>query len=75
MRGFILLYPTRQDVRPRTSRGRPYLGPYASFPDVLIRRGHEKTLYRRRVRVGRTNYVLRTPGRKGRPENLHMSPN
>ena len=28
--------------RPRTSRRRPNLGQYVSFPDVLIRRGRRK---------------------------------
>ena len=28
--------------RPRTLSGRPSLGPYESFPDVLIRRGRRK---------------------------------
>ena len=30
--------------RPRTSRGRSNLGPYVSFPDVLIRRGRRKVV-------------------------------
>ena len=34
--------PSRSARRPRTSRGQPKLGPYVSFPAVLIRRGRRK---------------------------------
>ena len=36
--------PFHSARRQRTSRGRPHLGPYVSFPDVLIRRGRRKNI-------------------------------
>ena len=44
------------------------------FPDVLIRRGRRKTLHGRLVRIGRTNYVLRTSGRKRTSGKLSYGP-
>ena len=61
--------------RPRTSRGRPNLDPYVSFPDVLIRRGRE-------IGVASTSHpnrtyecVLRTPRRKRTSVKLTYGPN
>ena len=36
-----------------TSRGRPNLGPYVSFPDVLLRSGVRRTLFVRSIRTWR----------------------
>ena len=44
---------------PRTMSGRPSLGPYASCPDVLIRRGRSKDV----VSTSRPSFALRTLGR------------
>ena len=62
--------------RPRTLSGRPILGPYLSFADVLIRRGRRKRRYidvasESDVRI--TFYGCRDV--KGRPENLQMGSN
>ena len=50
--------------RPRTSRWRPNLDPYVSFPASLFVADVDKTSLRRRVRIERTNNVKRTPVRK-----------
>ena len=59
--------------RPRTSREQPHFGPYVSFPDVLIRRGRRKDVAST-SRIGRTNDVLRTPGRKKTSGKLTYGP-
>ena len=50
--------------RRRTSRGRPNLGPYVSFPDVPIRRGRRKDVASMSRPTRTYDNVLRTPGRK-----------
>ena len=68
----ITSWTTHSARRPQTLSGRPSLGHYKSFPDVLIRRGPRKKLHRRRVRDWRTNYALRTPGRDRTSEKLDL---
>ena len=43
-----------------TSRGRPNLYPYVSFPDVLLRTGVRLTLFVRSIRTRRRSDVLST---------------
>ena len=60
--------------RPRTFSGRSILGRMKVFRTSLFIADVEKTFYRRRVQVGRTNYVLRTPGRKRTSGKLSYGP-
>ena len=59
----LQVHPTRQDVHRRRE---DYLiwARTQVFRTTLFVADVEKTLHRRRVRIGRTNDVLRTPGRK-----------
>ena len=61
---------THSTRRPRTLSGRSTLGPYESFPDVLIRRGRRKDInVASESDVPITFYGRRDV--KGRPENFH----
>ena len=68
--------PTHSARRPRTLSGRPTLiwARMKVFRTSLFVADEEKALHRRRVRVGRTNNVLRTPGRKRAPGKLSYGP-
>ena len=52
----------------------PYYGPMKVFRTFLFVADEEKTLNRRRVRVGRTTYELQRPGRKRTSGKLSYGP-
>ena len=67
------LIPTRQDVDGRWEDALPWAR-MKVFRTSLFVADVDKTLRRRRVRIGRSYYVLRTPGRKRTPWKLSYGP-
>ena len=70
----VWIHPSQSARRPRTLSGRPTLGPYDFFPDVLIRRGRTKG---RCIDVTSDSDVriafYRRRDIKGCPENFHRA--
>ena len=56
----VVLSTSYSDV---TSRWRPNLGPYVSFPDVILRPGVRRTLFVRPIRTRRRCDIFLHPGR------------
>ena len=65
--------PTRQDVHRRWADALLWAR-MKVFRTSLFVADVEKTLHRRRVRIGRMNYVLRTPGRNRTSGKLSYGP-